>query len=92
MISYTVNNKIALIKLNRPEKRNALHPDLVKEFKKRLSEAKNDNNVSIVIVTGEGKSFCAGADLAYLQDLGEYSALENEEDSNFSRRIVSCNI
>ncbi len=81
MISYTVNNKIALIKLNRPEKRNALHPDLVKEFKKRLSEAKNDNNVSIVIVTGEGKSFCAGADLAYLQDLGDYSSLENEEDS-----------
>ena len=81
MISYTVNNKIALIKLNRPEKRNALHPDLVKEFIERLNEAKEDNNVRIVIVTGEGKSFCAGADLAYLQNLGEYSSLENEQDS-----------
>jgi methylglutaconyl-CoA hydratase len=81
MISYTVNNKIALIKLNRPEKRNALHPDLVKEFIERLNEAQEDNNVRIVIVTGEGKSFCAGADLAYLQNLGEYSSLENEQDS-----------
>ncbi len=81
MISYTINNKIALIKLNRPEKRNALHPDLVKEFKEKLREAQLDNNVSIVIITGEGESFCAGADLAYLHDLGKYSSLENEEDS-----------
>jgi methylglutaconyl-CoA hydratase len=81
MISYSVNNSIALIKLNRPEKRNALHPDLVKEFKEKLTEAEKDSNVSIIIITGEGKSFCAGADLAYLNDLREYSSLQNEEDS-----------
>lgn len=81
MITYTVSNKIALIKLNRPEKRNALHPDLVSEFKVCLKKAETDQNVSVVIITGEGKSFCAGADLAYLQDLGDYSSLENEEDS-----------
>ncbi len=81
MIDYKVSNKIALIKLNRPEKRNALHPDLVKEFKERLKEAENDDEVSIVIITGEGKSFCAGADLGYMSDLGAYSSLENEEDS-----------
>ncbi len=38
-------------------------------------------NISVVIITGEGKSFCAGADLSYLNDLKEYSSLENEEDS-----------
>ncbi len=81
MISYNVNNKMALIKLNRPEKRNALHPDLVKEFKEKLKQAGNDDKVSILIITGEGKSFCAGADLSYLQDLNDYSLLENEEDS-----------
>jgi len=81
MISYSVNNKIAYIKLNRPEKRNSLHPDLVKEFKVRLVEAEKDNNVGVVVITGEGKSFCAGADLSYLNDLRDYSSLENEEDS-----------
>lgn len=81
MIIYSVSNKIALIKLNRPEKRNALHPDLVKEFKEKLVQAGNDDNVSVLIITGEGKSFCAGADLAYLQDLNSYSSLENEADS-----------
>lgn len=81
MISYSVSNKVALIKLNRPEKRNALHPDLVREFKEKLVMAENDINVSIVVITGEGKSFCAGADLSYLNDLRNYSSLENEEDS-----------
>jgi methylglutaconyl-CoA hydratase len=81
MINYTVSNKVALIKLNRPEKRNALHPDLVQEFKAKLRDAQDDSNVSILIITGEGKSFCAGADLSYLQNLEDYSTLENEEDS-----------
>ncbi len=81
MITYSVNDKIALIKINRPEKRNALHPDLVKQFREKLSQAANDENVSILIITGEGKSFCAGADLAYMHDLSDYSPLENELDS-----------
>ncbi len=81
MITYAVNNKIALIKLNRPEKRNALHPDLVKAFRQKLQEAEKDVNVSVLIISGEGKSFCAGADLSYLNDLKDYSSLENEQDS-----------
>ncbi len=81
MINYLINDKIALIKLNRPEKHNALHPDLVKEFKEKLRIAAEDKNVRIVIITGEGKSFCAGADLEYLNTLTNYSSLENEEDS-----------
>src|SRR5512146_1116601 len=81
MINYSVENKIALIKLNRPEKHNALHPDLVKELKEKLKNAEEDENVSIVVITGEGKSFCAGADLAYLNELRDYSSLENERDS-----------
>ncbi len=81
MINYSVESKIALIKLNRPEKHNALHPDLVKELKEKLKNAEKDKDVSIVVITGEGKSFCAGADLAYLNELKDYSSLENERDS-----------
>jgi methylglutaconyl-CoA hydratase len=81
MLDYSIKNQIALIKLNRPEKRNALHPDLVKEFKQKLALAENDKEVSVLILTGEGKSFCAGADLSYLNDLREYSPSQNEDDS-----------
>ena len=81
MIRFELRDEIGILILNRPEKRNALHPELVKQMKKKLSEIKNDKNVKIVIITGEGKAFCAGADLEYLSNLKGYSTVENEKDS-----------
>ncbi len=81
MISYTLKEDIGIIKLNRPDKRNALHPDLVKKMKEKLNEVRDDEKVKILIVTGEGKAFCAGADLSYLSKLRNFSSIENEKDS-----------
>jgi methylglutaconyl-CoA hydratase len=83
MIKYSKENSIGILTLNRPEKRNALHPDLVKQLKDNLKEIKEDNDVKVLIITGEGKSFCAGADLEYLNQLREFSSIENEKDSEF---------
>ena len=81
MISYTLKDGIGIIKLNRPDKRNALHPDLVKQMKEKLNEIRDDDNVKVLIITGEGKAFCAGADLSYLNELRNFSSIENEKDS-----------
>jgi len=81
MISYTLNDGIGMIKLNRPDKRNALHPDLVRQMKEKLNEIRDDDNVKVLIITGEGKAFCAGADLEYLNELSNFSSIENERDS-----------
>ncbi len=81
MIKYIINNGTGIITLNRPEKRNALHPNLILELKVKLEELKNDKTVKVVILTGEGSSFCAGADLQYLNELKDYSAVENQLDS-----------
>jgi methylglutaconyl-CoA hydratase len=81
MIKYELKNDVGILILNRPEKRNALHPDLVKQMKIKLREIKINNEVKVLVITGEGKSFCAGADLAYLNDLKNYSPVENEKDS-----------
>jgi len=81
MIKYEIKDSIGILTLNRPEKRNALHPELVKQMKVKLSEIEKDSNVKVLIITGEGKSFCAGADLEYLNKLRDFSTLENEEDS-----------
>jgi len=81
MIKYIKENHIAFLKLNRPEKRNALHPGLVEQLKKKLKEIKDDNEVKALIITGEGKSFCAGADLEYLNQIREFNSIENEKDS-----------
>ena len=81
MIKYKSENNIGIITLNRPEKRNALHPDMVKHLKKKLDEVEIDDNVKVLIITGEGKAFCAGADLEYLDKLQNNSMIENEKDS-----------
>lgn len=81
MIKKEIRNNILLITLNRPEKRNALHPDLVSELKTSLTNSEKDDGINSIIITGEGSSFCAGADLEYLKKLGDYSSLENEKDS-----------
>jgi methylglutaconyl-CoA hydratase len=81
MIKYEIKNEIGILTLNRPEKRNALHPELVKQMKAKLKEIEQDILVKVLIITGEGKSFCAGADLEYLNELRGFSSLENEKDS-----------
>lgn len=81
MIKSEIKNNTAIITLNRPEKRNALHPDLVKDLKIKLVGLKNDESIKSLIITGEGNTFCAGADLEYLQKISGNSAIENYEDS-----------
>jgi len=56
--------------LNRPEKRNALSPELVQELKRVIGELRQDPALKAVVFSGAGKAFSAGADLAYLQASG----------------------
>lgn len=81
MIKYSKKNNTGTLTLNRPEKRNALHPELVKQLKEKLSKIKSDEDIRALIITGEGKSFCAGADLEYLDQLKDFSTIENKKDS-----------
>jgi methylglutaconyl-CoA hydratase len=81
MIKYETKEGIGILTLNRPEKRNALHPVMVKQMKLKLKEVVKDDSVKVLILTGEGNAFCAGADLEYLDQLKNYSLSENEKDS-----------
>ena len=62
-ISYEVDGGKARIRLNRPDKRNALSIELVEELRDALWEADNDKSVHCIILSGAGPSFCAGYDL-----------------------------
>lgn len=81
MIKSEIKNYTAILTLNRPEKRNALHPFLVEQLKNKLVEFEKDDSVKSLIITGEGNTFCSGADLEYLQKISKNSTLENYEDS-----------
>jgi methylglutaconyl-CoA hydratase len=81
-VKYTVENRVGYIKLNRPEKRNALNYNFVKELKATFKVAEADEKVKVIVLKAEGDSFCAGADLEYLQSLQKFTFEENLQDSN----------
>ena len=80
-IIYAVEGAVALLTLNRPEKRNALNDALVSALKDALRAADADEAVRVVLLTGAGADFCSGADLSALQKISESSILENLEDA-----------
>lgn len=61
-ILYDVSDRIATVTLNRPERMNALNPDLLKELHDALDKADHDRNVKVIILTGAGAAFSAGFD------------------------------
>ena len=86
-LSYSVESRICSIVLTRPEKRNALDDLLVSELTQALLAASKESEVKVVVLSGEGKAFCAGADLEYLQKLSGYDFNKNLEDSKNLMRL-----
>ncbi len=82
LVLYHTQDRIGYITLNRPEKRNALSPELVAELKIAFAKAENDPETKVLVLKANGESFCAGADLAYLQKLQQFSLEENLADSD----------
>jgi methylglutaconyl-CoA hydratase len=80
-IKYDVINRIGVITLARPEKRNALNDKVVAELKEAFTKAENDDSVKVIILKAQGEVFSAGADLEYLQQLQKNSFDENIVDS-----------
>lgn len=81
MINLIQENEIAILKLNRPEKRNALHPRMIQQIKDTVKEISSTGKCKALIISGEGSAFCAGADLEYLNSIINYSSIENGKDS-----------
>lgn len=65
-IVYTVADRVATITLNRPEKLNAWTATIESEVRAAVEEAERDNHVRVIILTGAGRGFCAGADMSLL--------------------------
>lgn len=81
-VTYSNQNRIGYITLNRPEKRNALNHQVVSELKDAFNMATEDSDSKVIVFKAEGEAFCAGADLAYLAQLQQNTFVENLKDSN----------
>lgn len=70
-IAYEVQNPTATIKLSRPDRLNAWTDQMGVELRHAVQRAEQDENVVVIVITGEGRGFCAGADLQGLSNLSE---------------------
>ncbi len=68
-ILYNVQSRIAVITLNRPDKLNAWTAAMQASVKRAIVAASKDENVGVIVITGAGRGFCAGADMANLQQI-----------------------
>jgi len=64
---YDVEDRVATIRFDRPEKLNAYTPEMGDETVAAFERARDDDDVRAVVLTGEGRAFCAGVDLDYLK-------------------------
>ena len=81
-VATQVDDKgVARITLNRPERRNAMTAQMIGELTEAIREASADSAVRCLLLTGEGKVFCAGADLNWLGDVAGMDEAELKEDS-----------
>jgi methylglutaconyl-CoA hydratase len=77
----SIEGPVAVLTLNRPEKRNALNDALIAGLKDALREAEAQEAVRAIVITGAGADFCSGADLSALQKISESSITENLLDA-----------
>ncbi|MFI3256253.1 MAG: 1,4-dihydroxy-2-naphthoyl-CoA synthase [Psittacicella sp.] len=93
-ILYSKMDGIAKITINRPEVRNAFRPETINEMRKAFSDARFDENIGVIILTGAGeKAFCSGGDQKIRGNYGGYLDKKGTHHLNvldFQREIRSC--
>ena len=72
---------MAWINLDRPEVRNALNADLIRELTAVFEWLNSRDDIRVIVVKGNGKAFCAGADLAYMKEMANFSYNQNIADA-----------
>jgi methylglutaconyl-CoA hydratase len=80
LVGVKRDHGIARVSLNRPEFNNALSEALIAELRLAFESIAADRSISAVVLSGEGKSFCAGADINWMRKAGAYGREENIAD------------
>ena len=93
-VRLTREGAIARVTLARPEVRNAFNDQMLEDLLEVFAALRQDADVRVVLLTGEGQSFCAGGDLHWMKRVVSYTYQESYEDSlrlaRMLREIYSC--
>ncbi len=80
-IKVKISNYAAVVTLSRPEIHNAFNSLMIEELTTAFKLLENDEEVRVIVLTGKGKSFSAGADVNYMRESKEFTYEENEDDA-----------
>ncbi len=86
-LEFEINNNIITIWLNRPQVHNAFNNTMLEELVDILTAVSSDQMIRVVIFTGRGKSFSAGADLNWMKEMIDYTYEENLQDSSMISKV-----
>ncbi|MBN1842262.1 MAG: 1,4-dihydroxy-2-naphthoyl-CoA synthase [Deltaproteobacteria bacterium] len=92
-IRYEKSEGVAKITINRPDMRNAFRPLTVREMSQALNDARDDKEIGVVILTGQGdKAFCSGGDQTLRRDAGyaDHDGIERLNVLDLQRQIRTC--
>ena len=82
-----IEQRVAYITINRPDKRNALNAEVVQNLKDLFKLAESSDEAKVIVLKANGDAFCAGADLSYLKELQSNTFEENIADSNHLKEL-----
>jgi len=80
-LAIAMHDGVAIVALNRPDVHNAFNETLISELTEVLNVLDEDDTVRAMVLAGNGKSFCAGADLNWMKTMAGFSAEENLADA-----------
>ena len=81
MLKIEIHPPIARVTLDRPDVRNALNDELIVKLKTTFEELGKRDDIRAIVLAGNGKTFCAGADLNWMRRVASYSHEENVNDA-----------
>jgi methylglutaconyl-CoA hydratase len=81
LVKASRENDVARIVLNRPELNNALNPQLIDALRAALDATAGDATIATVVLSGEGKSLCAGADINRMREAATFTRDDNIQDA-----------
>ncbi|MCL5272273.1 MAG: enoyl-CoA hydratase-related protein [Gammaproteobacteria bacterium] len=85
---YEIQDRICLLTINRVSKHNAFDNHLLTEMQTQLDAAINNELVRVIVLKANGKHFCAGADLAWMQSMVNYSEEDNLKDTMILGNLI----
>ncbi|HEY2384875.1 MAG TPA: enoyl-CoA hydratase-related protein [Terriglobia bacterium] len=87
MLKIDIHKKVAFVFLDRPDVHNAFNDELIKQVTDEFIELGRRDDVRVIVLAGNGKSFCAGADLNWMKGMVQYTYEENLADARALGRM-----